>query len=73
MTFTDEDLKRLEEMGTVEKERWIRGETNVAPLEALVSRLQAAESAIPDLMQHGAIMCRNCMSKVSAWRKVAGK
>lgn len=69
MSFSDEDLKRLrEEMGTVEQERWIRGETNVAPIEALIARLEAAERCAGHLNN----VAPGCELYV-AWRKAAGK
>lgn len=75
--FTDDDLKRLqEEMGTIEQERWIRGETNLAPLEALIARLEAAETFVEIAMRLDCVdsaLARQAIDAGNAWRKAAGK
>jgi hypothetical protein len=63
MTFTDDDLKRLKANGKLFDVRWCW------TMDALLSRLEAAENCIP---YHE---CHNYLSTcphLEAWQKAAG-
>lgn len=76
-TFTDEDLKRLQEMGTVELERWIRGEIDMPSLYSLIARLEAAEECARVLDFHVVNKCSESdehdESALGKWRKACGR